>query len=229
MFATYTPPPRKAESCRRSRWSARCSTSSPTSPVALPLIMAVGLFSPPPLATADWPLPSPSNQIWRRCSHQRSCSRVALWPSARPQPSPARCAPALHTQMRYVPLPLTTGEDPAASPDASDSAIMACFRPHPPDEKQGPPEWAETIFGSAWWYRWSSFSYCGAGAMILLRPEPMYRHAEPCCAGWQESPSQPQPQPHSQPARDSRYTIASQPPTSAAAAMCVTASCAAAA
>jgi len=84
-----------------------------------------------------------------------------------------------HTQMRYVPLPLTTGEEPSSS----DSAIPACFRPHPPDEKEGPPEWAETIFGSAWWYRWSSFSYCGAGAMILLRPEPMYRHAEPCGAG----------------------------------------------
>ena len=80
-----------------------------------------------------------------------------------------------HTQMRYVPLPLTTGEEPSSS----DSAIAACFRPHPPDDKEGPPEWAETIFGSAWWYRWSSFSYCGAGAMILLRPEPMYRHAEP--------------------------------------------------
>jgi hypothetical protein len=84
-----------------------------------------------------------------------------------------------HTQMRYVPLPLTTGEEPSSS----GSAIPACFRPHPPDEKEGPPEWAETIFGSAWWYRWSSFSYCGAGAMILLRPEPMYRHAEPCGAG----------------------------------------------
>ena len=61
---------------------------------------------------------------------------------------------------------------------------MACCRPHPPDERQGPPEWAETIFGSAWWYRWSSFSYCGAGAMLLLRPEPMYRHAQPCCAAF---------------------------------------------
>jgi len=48
----------------------------------------------------------------------------------------------------------------------------------------GPPEWAEAIFGYAWWYRWSSFSYCGAGAMLVLRPEPMYRHAQPCCAAF---------------------------------------------
>ena len=108
------------------------------------------------------------------CGRWLGLSRQRSTPCSRP-PSTRH-----YVQMRYVPLPLTTGEDPASSPD---SAIMACFRPHPPDEKQGPPEWAETIFGSAWWYRWSSFSYCGAGAMILLRPEPMYRHAEPCGAG----------------------------------------------
>lgn len=214
----------------------RTSSAHPA-PVALPLIMAVGMFSPPPPASADWPRPSPSDQIWRRCSRPAQllscCVPLFAVALARPQLSRALWSrpPSVrhHTQMRYVPLPLTTGEDPASSPDASDSAIMACFRPHPPDEKQGPPEWAETIFGSAWWYRWSSFSYCGAGAMILLRPEPMYRHAEPCCAGWQESPSQPQPQPQPQPARASRYTVAAQPLTNVAAAMCVTASRAAAA
>ena len=104
---------------------------------------------------------------------------IAFWPRHRSTPCFRPPSVRQHAQMRYVPLPLTTGEEPSSS----DSAIPACFRLHPPDEKEGPPEWAETIFGSAWWYRWSSFSYCGAGAMILLRPEPMYRHAEPCGAG----------------------------------------------
>ena len=42
----------------------------------------------------------------------------------------------------------------------------------------GPPEWREHM---RWWYRWSSFAYCIAGGLLVIRPAPMYRHAQPCC------------------------------------------------
>ena len=135
-----------------------------------------------PRPTAKRPLPcSSTREAVNPRSATRRCAAHTLSRFGRYRSTPCFRPPSVrqHTHMRYVPLPLTTGEEPSSS----DSAIPACFRPHPPDEKEGPPEWAETIFGSAWWYRWSSFSYCGAGAMILLRPEPMYRHAEPCGAG----------------------------------------------
>ena len=44
----------------------------------------------------------------------------------------------------------------------------------------GPPEWREHM---RWWYRWSSFAYCVAGGLLVVRPiAPMY--AQPCCVAF---------------------------------------------
>ena len=37
------------------------------------------------------------------------------------------------------------------------------------------PEWRSRV-EEAWWYRSSSFAYCAAGGVTLLRPEPLERH-----------------------------------------------------
>ena len=79
----------------------------------------------------------------------------------------------------YIPVTVHDESERPRSPRGLGAVVSAGLM----SADDGPPEWREKIFGSAWWYRWSSFSYCGAGAMILLRPEPMYRHAEPCGAG----------------------------------------------
>ena len=34
------------------------------------------------------------------------------------------------------------------------------------------PEWRAAVDNS-WWYQMSSFAYCGAGGLLLLRPEPI--------------------------------------------------------
>lgn len=92
--------------------------------------------------------------------------------------------------MRYVPLPLTqdgTLPLPLTAERATlaqDGTISTCFGTRVAPSDPEPLEWSEKIFGSAWWYRWSSFTYCGVGAMLVLRPEPMYRHAQPCCAAF---------------------------------------------
>ena len=83
--------------------------------------------------------------------------------------------------MRYLPLPATASDLSSAAPAHEGSRCCGCVT-EPSDP--GNPEWGEKIFGSAWWYRWSSFTYCGVGAMLVLRPAPMYRHAQPCCAAF---------------------------------------------
>ena len=37
------------------------------------------------------------------------------------------------------------------------------------------PEWQSRV-DEAWWYQVSSFAYCAAGSVTLLRPEPLERH-----------------------------------------------------
>ena len=81
--------------------------------------------------------------------------------------------------MRYVPLDVV---DEAAPPACLSAVVQGgCMSS---EDDGGPPEWRARIFGSAWWYRWSSFAYCVAGGMLVVRPAPMYRHAQPCCGGF---------------------------------------------
>jgi len=82
--------------------------------------------------------------------------------------------------MQYVPL--ASGESSASDEEAGPSSICGCI-PSSSEEDIEPPEWRDHIFSSAWWYRWSSFTYCVAGGMLVVRPAPMYRHAQPCCGG----------------------------------------------
>ena len=79
-------------------------------------------------------------------------------------------------------IPLSVHDDAPAAP-RSPRGLGAVVRAGLISEDDGPPEWREKIFESAWWYRWSSFAYCLAGGMLVVRPAPMYRHAQPCCGG----------------------------------------------
>lgn len=76
--------------------------------------------------------------------------------------------------VRYLPIPLHFGlADEASAAEegrpttfyGSERALQAC-------ESQ-PLEWQEAV-NQAWWYRFSSFSYCAIGALTVLRPEPLW-------------------------------------------------------
>ena len=71
--------------------------------------------------------------------------------------------------MRYVPLDEVN--EAADSPPACLGAVVqgGCMSG---EDDGGPPEWRARIYGSAWWYRWSSFAYCVAGGMLVVRPAP---------------------------------------------------------
>merc|ERR1711920_265370 len=43
-----------------------------------------------------------------------------------------------------------------------------------------PAEWQSRI-NRSWWYRISSFSYCVAGGLAAVRPEPLYYYAKSDC------------------------------------------------
>ena len=79
----------------------------------------------------------------------------------------------------YIPLSVHDVE-PAAP--RSPRGLGAVVRAGLMSEDDGPPEWREKIFGSAWWYRWSSFAYCLAGGLLVVRP--VNRYAEPCCGAF---------------------------------------------
>ena len=77
----------------------------------------------------------------------------------------------------YIPVTVHDESERPRSPRGLGAVVRAGLM----SEDDGPPEWREKIFGSAWWYRWSSFAYCVAGGLLVIRPAPMYRHAQPCC------------------------------------------------
>ncbi len=43
-----------------------------------------------------------------------------------------------------------------------------------------PRDWRQQV-DDAWWYRVSCFSYCVAGSLAAVRPEPLARYGAPCC------------------------------------------------
>ena len=77
-------------------------------------------------------------------------------------------------------IPVTVHDEPAAP--RSPRGLGAVVRFGLISEEDGPPEWREKIF-ACWWYRYSSFAYCVAGGLLVVRPiAPMY--AQPCCGAF---------------------------------------------
>ena len=74
-------------------------------------------------------------------------------------------------------IPVTVHDDAPAAP-RSPRGLGAVVRAGLISEEDGPPEWREKIF-ACWWYRWSSFAYCIAGGLLVVRP--VNRYARPCC------------------------------------------------
>ena len=77
----------------------------------------------------------------------------------------------------YIPV---TVHDNAPTAPRSPRGLGAVVRFGLISADDGPPEWREKIY-ACWWYRWSSFAYCVAGGLVVVRPAPLYRHAQPCC------------------------------------------------
>ena len=77
----------------------------------------------------------------------------------------------------YIPVTVHDESERPRSPRGLGAVVRAGLI----SEDDGPPEWREKIF-ACWWYRWSSFAYCVAGGLLVVRP--VNRYAEPCCGAF---------------------------------------------
>jgi len=75
----------------------------------------------------------------------------------------------------YIPVTVHDESERPRSPRGLGAIVSAGLM----SADDGPPEWREHM---RWWYRWSSFAYCVAGGLLVVRP--VNRYAEPCCGAF---------------------------------------------